>query len=169
MLLASNETNQVTYNWRYNTCNGFRDLTPTHIDFMNDIIAVSFSHITTLWNYDAYEGVTFLNDLIHCDSNDTIKEVKFVQENFLLCVHHKCLNVWSLKNESKKNNADLQLMKTLNETMSEITCVWSSLIDEVLEVCENPLQKSQFILFVKSKSQLKNTNEQLPTEIKSKK
>jgi NET1-associated nuclear protein 1 (U3 small nucleolar RNA-associated protein 17) len=52
--VASQETHsQVTFNWRYNTCNGYRDLSPTHIEFAaanEDLMAVSFGHIATLWS-----------------------------------------------------------------------------------------------------------------------
>jgi len=169
--LASNESSQITYNWRYNTCNGYRDLCPSQIDFSNDLIVISFGHIVTLWNYNAYDGVTFLNDLIHCNASDLIKEIKFMQNNFLLCVHNKCLNVWKLKNE-EKTSTDLQLIKSGHEvdSFSDIKCVWSVPCDEVLEIAENPLKKSQFILFIKTAGakHMKSSNEQIPTEIQSK-
>ena len=142
---------------------------PTQIDFSNDTIAVAFDHITTLWSYDAYDGVSFVNDLIHCDSTDAITELKFVQENYIMCVHHHCLNVWNLKNDSNATSAEAQLMKSTPTLGHTISCVWSAPVDQVLSVCENPLQKSQLILFVRTnRSQPKNVNEQTPAEIKSK-
>ena len=54
---------------------------------------------------------------------------------------------------------------------TEIACVWSKTCDdEVVEIVENPLQKSQFILFIKTNvtKNGKNSNEQVSTEIQSK-
>ncbi len=54
---------------------------------------------------------------------------------------------------------------------TEIACVWSKTCDdEVVEVVENPIQKSQFLLFIKTNvtKNIKNSNEQMPTEIQSK-
>jgi hypothetical protein len=94
-----------------------------------------------------------------------------MQNNFLLCVHNKCLNVWKLKNE-EKISTDLQLIKSGHEvdSFSDIKCVWSVPCDEVLEIAENPIKKSQFILFIKTTGakHMKNSNEQIPTEIQSK-
>lgn len=110
--------------------------------------------------------------MIHCDIDDTIREIKFIQENFLLCVHNKCLNVWKLKNEDK-TSTESQLLKRGGDVdgFTEIACVWSKTCDdEVVEIVENPIQKSQFILFIKTNvtKNGKNSNEQVSTEIQSK-
>ena len=168
MTKASNESSQTTFNWRYNTCNGFRDLSPSQIEISSnnnlqnqnlngDLIAVSFGHMATLWDFNAYQGVTFLNDLIHCDASDSIKKIKFCHDlKFLICVHSKCLNVWCLRNEDED--------KMAKSISSDIKCIWSSHVDEVLEMNENPIQKSQFILFIKTHS---SEQMQIPSEIKS--
>ena len=113
-----------------------------------------------------------MNDLIHCDANDLIKKVTFLEENFLLCAHDKCLNVWSLKKDedktTNKTNHESNLIKSGN-AFDDIKCVWSAQVDDVLEISENPMQKSQFVIFIKTKSgQVKHSNEPTSSEIKSK-
>ena len=74
--------------------------------------------------------------MIHCDIDDTIREIKFIQENFLLCAHNKCLNVWKLKNEDK-TSTESQLLKRGGDVdgFTEIACVWSKTCDdEVVEI-----------------------------------
>ena len=158
--IASSESAQPTSNWVYNTCNGYRNLSPNEIDFScdnnGDLISVAFNHIVTLWSYDS-DGISFKNDLIHCDTNDLIKEIRFINANHLLVVHNNCLNVWFIN----RNSNDL-----LTNEEQAASCVWSSQIDNVLAVSENPYVKSQFVLCIKSNVLLRN--EDTPAEIKGK-
>jgi hypothetical protein len=60
--------------WVYDTCNGYRNMNPTYIDFSlteKNQVGISFNHIVTLWDSD--NNMEFITDLIHCDPNDHIK------------------------------------------------------------------------------------------------
>ncbi len=62
--------------WMYDTCNGYRNMTPSDLDFSNQAdknsqVAIVFGHIIALWNAD--NNMDFVSDLIHCDKADTIK------------------------------------------------------------------------------------------------
>jgi len=161
---ASNDTDEPTFNWLYNSCDGYRDLNPTDIDFVTldgdiDLIAVSFDHITTMWHYDQY-GVVFLSDLIHCDPEDAIKDVKFIG-NTLLVSHFNCLNLWSVEMQKKSN--ELEMLTSVEEM--NFSCIWSHDTSEVLYVTKNPVDCDELVLFIK-KSQ-KQVNEDILTEVQS--
>ena len=137
---------------------------PTNIEFMSvdkqiNLVAVSFNHIATVWQYDQY-GVLFLNDLIHCDMNDPIKQFKFIDRH-LLVAHANCLNVWHFKNSATTSE---QLLAN-NANQLNISCVWSEEISQCLHMCVNPLNSSQIILFLKRKQN--QLNEETSTEIQS--
>lgn len=147
---AAQSSNETTFNWVYNTCNGFRDMIPSHIEFLGfnenvDLIAVAFNHITTIWLYNQYDGVTFLNDLIHCNPNDFIQQMKFINNDHLLVRHEKFLNLWSI-NATKDDKFQMK-------------CKWSSLHEKILHMCENPSDKSQIVLFMKESSQKNEDNQ----------
>ena len=132
-------SSETTFNWIYNTCNGFRDMIPTDVEFVSfnssiDLVAVSFNHITTIWVYNEHEGVIFLNDLIHCDPNDFIRQIKFINNDHLLVMHEKFLNLWSINDTTDQKF----LMK----------CKWSGQYENILYMCENPSDKSQIILLM---------------------
>ena len=159
-MVASNHTNEVTYNWIYNSCDGYRDLIPSNIEFMTinesiDLVSVSFNHITTIWQYDQY-GLMFLNDLIHCDPSDHIKEMKLIGNN-LLVSHFNFLNVWSIT-VPKKALSDVTL-----ENKIKFICTWSHETTEVLNITENPTKPCELILFIKKMQ--KQINEETSTEI----
>lgn len=158
---ASSDKDEPTFNWVYNSCDGYRDLNPTHIDFVTleggvDLVAVSFDHITTIWHYDQY-GVIFLSDLIHCDPEDLIRDIQFLG-NKLLVSHANCLNVWNLELPKKTSELDMALIEDI-----KFSCLWSQDISEVLYVTKNPVDPTELILFVK-KSQ-KQVNEDTLTEV----
>jgi uncharacterized Rmd1/YagE family protein len=85
--VASNESSSVelTSNWVYNSCNGYREYEPSEICFIEDrvkeskkeIVAVSFRHVVVLWSFDKENETTFLTDLVHCDEMDFIKKNVF--------------------------------------------------------------------------------------------
>lgn len=159
-MVASNDTNEVTYNWIYNSCDGYRDLIPSNIEFMTisesiDLVSVSFNHITTIWQYDQY-GLMFLNDLIHCDPDDHIKGIKFIK-NSLLVSHLNFLNVWSITVPEKA------ISDTSVEEKIKFVCVWSHETSEVLNITEHPSNKDELILFIKKMQ--KQINEETSTEI----
>jgi hypothetical protein len=132
----------------------------------DEILAVSFNHIITLWRYNqnAGDGVLFLGDLIHCDSNDPIKHLKFVNNNNLLVAHTNFLNLWNIKLPNKAVDAsDESLLKNLSNNI-QFNCTWSQQTSsDVLFICENPVEKEKLIVFT-SKMQLQ-INEETSTTI----
>ena len=160
-------TNQKVSNWIYKSCNGYRDLAPSFVSFLKndqyDLVIVAFNHILTIWNYDEYDGVSLLADLVHCDSNDPIKELTVVDDNHILVVHENCLNLWNIK---MLNNLNIDRVQLLN------SCIWSQRLDSnescvVLSLPEGDdkerkiLKKSQvLLLFIKKdKNEDNNKNE----------
>jgi WD40 repeat protein len=162
-------TNQKISNWIYKSCNGYRDLAPSYVSFLKndqyDLVIVSFNHILTVWNYDDYDGVSLMSDLIHCDSNDPIKQFTIVDDNHILAVHDNCLNLWNIK---LLNNLNIEKVQLLSK------CVWSQRLDpnescNILSLPNNDnnqtkiLQKSQvLLLFIK-----KDKNDDNKKEAKS--
>ncbi len=122
-----------------------------------DLIAVSFNHIATIWQYDQY-GLVLLNDLVHCDPVDHIVELKFI-DNHLLVAHVNFLNVWSM------NAASQQTLSMSPGDKMKLRCVWSHETNEVLHMTVEENNPSQVVLFIK-KSQ-KQVNEEAATEVQS--
>lgn len=149
-------SDQPTSNWIYSTCNGFRDMIPTDIDFVSleqdvDLVAVSFNHTCTIWSHGE-DGLTFINDLIHCDTNDLIRQVKFLNSDHLVVMHEKYLNLWSISDDSK----------------SSMRCEWSTQLNDLIYMCENPLNSAQVILFTKlNKTQTVDNEEDSSSTIQS--
>jgi len=123
-----------------------------------DLLAISFNHIVTIWQYDQY-GLALLNDLVHCDPADHIVGLKFV-EGHLLVAHMNFLNVWSLTVPSQ------QAIDVSPGNKIKVRCVWSHETNEVLHVSVDASHPAEVILFIK-KSQ-KQINEEAATEIQSK-
>lgn len=155
---SSSNPNQDTYNWIYNTCNGYRDLVPNNVEFFslnnNDLISVSFNHIITLWKYDIDGSISFIDDLIHCDLTDKIKSIKLIDKSNLLVVHQNCLNVWNFKYTSSNDSADL--LAGLNDTLIS-DCIWNTQFQGVLNVESNPAKQNQLLLF--TRDQLNSSND----------
>ena len=111
-----NTPEKETRSWIYDTCNGYRNLNPSQIEFsLNDKnqVAITFNHIITLW--DGEKNMEFVNDLIHCDPNDHIKYINLKETknneiisyflNFsqilytssnIVSIHSGCINLWDL-------------------------------------------------------------------------
>ena len=162
---ASNETDETTFNWIYNSCDGYRDMIPTNIDFITlkgdiNLVAVSFNHIATIWQYDQY-GVVFLSGLIHCDAADAIKEMRFVDNN-LVVSHLNFVNLWKIQVPVESADSGVEMLTT---DRIKFSCVWSHEITEVLTMIENPMNSTELLLFIK-KSQ-RQINEETSTEIQS--
>jgi hypothetical protein len=159
-------TNQKVSNWIYKSCNGYRDLAPSYISFLkndqHDLVIVAFNHILTIWNYDEYDGVSLMNDLIHCDSNDPIKQFTILNDKNILAVHDNCLNFWSIKMLNDFNIERVQLAAN---------CVWSQRLDSNESCVILPLQESEddvrkilkksqvFLSFIKKDKNEDNKNE----------
>lgn len=161
---ASSDKDEPTFNWVYNSCDGYRDLNPTDIDFVTvdggvDLVAVSFDHITTMWHYDQY-GVVFITDLIHCDPEDLVRDVQFIGINKLLVSHVNCLNLWSIELPKKTSELKMALIEDM-----KLSCVWSQDTPEVLYVTKNPVDPAELILFIKNSQ--KQVNEDTLTEVQS--
>jgi len=77
-------------------CNGYREMIPIDLDLIdlddnNCLIAVSFNHISTLWYvwmFNEQDSVVFINDLIHSNLNDHVKQLMFLSKNNLLVLHN---------------------------------------------------------------------------------
>ena len=163
---VTNDPNEETFNWVYNTCNGFRDMKPSDIDFLTlksslNLIAVSFGHIITLWNYEK-DGLTLITDLIHCDPEDYVTHIKMI-DHHLLVAHKTCLNLWNLTPVNNKSN-DLELESLIKKIRP--VCVLSESLGEVLMMVENPLTQSQLLLFIQKN--MKKVNDESTTEVQSK-
>lgn len=151
--------NENSFNWIYNTCNGYRDQSPSNIEFLNDqLFAVSFYHTITIWTFDQLNGVSFVDDLPHCNPLDTIKELKLFKNNFLLAMHEKTLNVWDVTNlTTEKSLLENSLLK------NQVNCIWSHQTDEIVQVYDKLADK--LILLVQNRPV--HDDQDLPTEIKS--
>ncbi len=64
------------------------DLDLIDLDDNNCLVAVSFNHISTLWMFNEQDGVVFINDLIHSNLNDHVKQLMFLSKNNLLVLHN---------------------------------------------------------------------------------
>jgi hypothetical protein len=109
------------------------------------MLAVSFNHILTLWNYDSNTGgsISFSDDLIHCDSNDSITHINFFNEKYLLIAHKNSVNVWRIESNNLDDNL---LIKSQNSELN-IKCVWSnSISDNILQIQNSPF-KNQLVFF----------------------
>jgi len=79
-------------------CNGYREMIPIDLDLIdldlidlddnNCLVAVSFNHISTFWMFNEQDGVVFINDLIHSNLNDHVKQLMFLSKNNLLVLHN---------------------------------------------------------------------------------
>ena len=166
---VTNDPNEETFNWVYNTCNGFRDMRPTDLDFTTlnstfDLIAVSFGHVVTLWLIEA-GGLSFVSDLIHCDPEDPVSHLKFAG-NYLLAAHKFSLNLWNLMpfNLNNNNSNQFELESLINKIRP--MCLWSESFNEVLSISANPIDATKLILI--SQKANKKINDEITTEIKSK-
>ncbi|CAF0710964.1 unnamed protein product [Brachionus calyciflorus] len=146
---SSIDQNQIKYNWVYSTCNGYRDMYPSDIEFFEinnkDYVAVSFEHIATLWKIDYDKSLSFVDDLIHCAKDDPIKYLKKIDNSNLLVVHNECLNVWCFKHNVLDEN---DLLSGVEESL-ETRCIWSQEVKDVLKVETSPSNDSNVLIFVR--------------------
>ena len=149
---------EPTWNWEYNTCNGYRDMSPNYLEFTElnnkNLIAVSFNHIVTLWNYEENGAVTFRDDLIHCDVTDAVRHVRFMDENNLVVAHRDSINVWRI--EEVTNSSDLTQSEINKQLNSQ--CVWTGQVDDVVraEVLDRKL-----VLIMRKLNESKNEDAQV--------
>jgi hypothetical protein len=152
---------ESTWNWVYNTCNGYRDLIPTDIEFLElsgkrSIVAASFNHIIALWDYDASQGsISFIDDLIHCDANSPIRHVRLVADNYLLVAYENSVNLWKIGNidddTARKTQSDLELLEPVKNKLV-LECLWSSgNLDQIVKI-ESNSNNDQLILFMRQSS-----------------
>jgi hypothetical protein len=154
---SSNESSSITSNWIYATCNGFRDMTPNDIEFVSlnssnlDLLAVSFNHVVTIWLHSEQDGMSFINDLIHCDSSDLVKQLKFVGSSHLLVAHENYLNLWSVNDGSNEKI----LMK----------CKWSIQINNMLFMATHPTDSNQVVMVFNEKTNANSTEDDSLTNL----
>lgn len=154
-LLSSSSSISSNMNWIYSTCNGYRDMIPIDLDLIdldnnnnnNCLLAVSFNHISTLWVFNEQDGVVFINDLIHSNLNDHVKQLKFLSKNNLLVLHNDYLNLWSINNNNNNNTS----MKCINSIQINNNIL-------VLNMILNPIDSSQAILFTTTTTTAKNND-----------
>lgn len=84
------------------------------------LCCVAFGHIVTVWLVDVDTSLSFLTDLIHCDHNDRVKEVRGMRTggtNLVVAVHGRCVNVWRL--------IEAETTSTVDAMSLSGECVWS--------------------------------------------
>ena len=115
--------------WTYQTCNGYRDMSPSCIDFAHasdaeltyDLVGVSFQHVLTMWTFSGDDGehrqLTLQNELIGCDASDRVREFSFAGIAHLLVVHERSLNLWHTRLVDDPNVPQRLVMRS--------SCVWT--------------------------------------------
>jgi hypothetical protein len=157
------DMSESTWNWVYNTCNGYRDMNPTGIEFVElegkrSIIAASFSHIITLWDYEPVEGggggISFIDDLVNCDASNAIRQVKHVAGNYLLVAYKNSADLWKVSCGGERNESGRVIESELAAASGgrlNTHCVWSSdrLLDEEIVQVETGRSNEQLVLFMR--------------------
>lgn len=119
------------FNWAYSTSNGYRDMNPTDVEFLHlnnsQFLAVSFNYIVTIWKCELDNSFWFVDDLIHCHSNETVKFLQKLSQSNLIVVNEQNLNVWNFDYA----NADESLLHSAEPSLS-FSCVLSEPVDDVL-------------------------------------
>lgn len=120
-----------TFSWAYNTSNGYRDMNPTDVEFLtinnSDFVAVSFNYIVTIWKFEIDTSFSFVDDLIHCHSNETIKFLQKLSLSNLIVVNEQNLNVWKFDYTSSDDS-----LLSDSEAKLNSSCVLSEPFDDVL-------------------------------------
>ena len=137
---TADSASSSSMSWIYDTCNGYRDLTPVDVDFArldesNMLVAVAFNSTIALWTYSSTGGgVEFHDELFNCDKSDMIRQVKFLGSDNLLAIHGSYLNLWQRASRAKRAPSDDEL--TSKQRDEEFNCTWCKEIkNETVSIC----------------------------------
>lgn len=160
--ILTKNSQSATSSWVYSTSNGYRDMNPDNIEFINlknlDLIAVSFNYIVTLWKFESDNSFSFVDDLIHCHLGEKVKWLQNLSQSNLIVVHEQNLNIWNFEETTSSNslleNTDFKLNSN---------CIRSETVDDVVYV--KPIGDSEVVIISRKLDELDNSQ----TKITSKK
>lgn len=84
-------------------------------------------------------SLMFVNDLVHCDASDRVREVKSLRvagSNLVLAAHGRCMNMWRVEEKEDLRTGRLELNGA---------CIWSKANSSILGVY--PTLENELILF----------------------